>query len=698
MVRKLSRRTFRIVAGTAIALVVAWFAMTRLGGYAWLQRTRAITDIKLNRKTTEARQKLLDSNDRRAALDAVKGALEEEGDTVQAKINLLQTLGPRWFNQPRVIQRAIDSEVPETRRAAAWLLYTDEDLEDRCREIALAWLRDAQADSRDKAVLLCRRMKVEEAVPVLLKVLETEPEDQPGLELLRQSLAALREFKPTGLADRLVAMAENGGLPESVRAEALDTVSTLDDAPRDRIQAMAIRTLKDKDNSVFMRGKTTTVLKRKRYGDEKAWEALESVLLDSEETEPHHVTQRLCLSALGARAPLDRVRKLLLDRRIYNHPYYAIHVDVCTGLTALNVRERVALDILTKYLMADDPRDVQNQVRREAWLSLWTLTGVMYGVKDKTLFRRPPAAIEDPRIAREYLFRHSHSRPGVTLQQIKALDEVTADLARMREIQETYGSPRVVQDTLDRWREAEEAKKAREAGKDEDEPKGPQPPVGPQIPKDDEEKVEPVGPKLPGDGAEKAPRKDEEEKSEPDGPKGPKGNGGATGPDGPRAFARAIDDIRRGRNAADARRDVGRRGRPPRRARGRAGRARRGRRHGPGEDQSAANARAALVQPAARHPAGDRLRGGRDAPRGRVAALRGSEAPRAMRRNRARLAPRRECGFADEGNPALPPDGGGGGSAGPDEGAREGAGGQAGPRVPAAGDRGAAGLQAPRAR
>jgi len=274
-------------------------------------------------------------------------------------------------------------------------------------------------------------------------------------------------------------MAENDRLQESLRAEALDTASALDDAPRDRIQAMAIRALKDKDNSVFMRGKMTNVLRRKRYGDETAWEALESVLLDTEETKPHFVTQRLCLNALGGRAPLDRVRKLLLDRRVYEHAYYAIHVDVSTGLVALGVRERVALDILTRYLTYDDPRDVGNQVRREAWLSLWILTGVMHGVEDERPFRRLPELIEDPRIAREYLFRHSHSRAGVTPQQIKALDEVTADLDAMRRIQKLYASERFVRDTLDRWREeaARKARKAKEkAAAEEVEPVGSQPP------------------------------------------------------------------------------------------------------------------------------------------------------------------------------------------------------------------------------
>ena len=58
------------------------------------------------------------------------------------------------------------------------------------------------------------------------------------------------------------------------------------------------------------------------------------------------------------------------------HRYFGIRTDVAVGLGAMNVRERVALDILLQYLVDEDATDTMVNVRTEGWLSLWTLTGV----------------------------------------------------------------------------------------------------------------------------------------------------------------------------------------------------------------------------------------------------------------------------------------------------------------------------------
>jgi hypothetical protein len=273
----MSRKTLAIAA--IVVALVGTFVLVYGGDIVrdW-KIDGAITDIKMGRRINEARERLLNSGDRAAALDALKDALNDENDSVEAKINLLATLGPAYFNEVRVIGRALDSGVKSTHRAAAWTLWTDPALADRCGEIALDWVRDAGADSRSKAVLKVRRLKMERAVPTLLAFLDDVPEDQEGLDTLRQALQALKDFKPKGLGEKLLGIAQNTALQESVRADALDALSTLDDAPIAAIQEMALEAVRDRKNTVVLRAKMAGMLRREAFANEQVWSVLEGVL------------------------------------------------------------------------------------------------------------------------------------------------------------------------------------------------------------------------------------------------------------------------------------------------------------------------------------------------------------------------------------------------------------------------------------
>ena len=462
---------FVVVLGVGVALAYAFDLPTKM------KISSAITDIKMGREGAKARQTLIDVGDRALVLEKLKEACHDEGDTVSAKTNLLITLTPQYFNQPRAIRRALDSDVAPLARAAAWLSYGAAEHKDRCAEISYEWLKEKGADSRTKAVLICRRLKTERAIPILLEILDVEPENTEEVALLRQSLAALKEFKPKGLADKLLALAERSSLQESVRATALDALASMDDAPRELVQKKALAILKDKSNTVDLRGRMPGILRHKNYANQEVWDALKAVLVDREDDDT--VTQRGCLSALATHAPIDWIKNLLLDKRVYRHRYYAVRIDVANGLATLNERSDVALQIMAEYLVDEDPKDTRYQVREAGWLALWQLTGVMYGVKERDLFERAPQAITDPQTLRDYLLRSSLVRRVATQKQMKALQAVTGKLGEMQKIREVYLSPSTLGPVKDRWakeREAAAPKKKPAGDKEPIEPVGPQPP------------------------------------------------------------------------------------------------------------------------------------------------------------------------------------------------------------------------------
>jgi len=480
----MKKKVFNRILAIAAVLLVVWVAWNFFQVGDRMSKWQALENICSGRAVAQGRQDLLGLNDRAGVLQALREKLADSGDTVRCKKNYLQTLSPQYFNQPRTINRALDSGQEATRRAAASLRYGDPELKERCAEIALAWLRDPEADSRYDAVLMCRHLRIKEAVPTMLEFLDMVPETADELQLIEHSLAALRDFKPTGLSDKLLGLVANESLNERMRGAALETLGRLDDAPREKVQEVAIRLLSSRAENTFMRAKAANALRGKAYANEATWNALEAIVLQEEET--NGIIQRMCLNALGSTGAMDRMGKLLFDRRVYRNPYFGFRIDVAAALSALNMRERVAYDILCEYLVNDDPADSAFKVRQEAWLSLWTLTGEtygrFYGLPQSELFLRAPKPMRDKELARHYLWRTETTRPGVTQDQLAVLRKLTPDLKQMQRIREEFEKRKA--EVFDRWeqeRKADEEKTAppaEEKDKEEEtiEPQGPQPP------------------------------------------------------------------------------------------------------------------------------------------------------------------------------------------------------------------------------
>jgi len=490
---KFDNMTQRLLwAGVIVALVVVVTA--KLFGASIVKRWdvhQAVGDICDGRNMGEARTTLEMVGDRQYVLDKLKEALAEDG-SIRCKTGILQTLGD-ILKQPRVVRRALEADSLTTRRAACGLLYGVPEYRDQCAQIAMDWLADEGAEERYKAAQICGQLKLEKAKPLLIKALEKSPETQSDLMLLQQAVTALGDEAVPGLPERLLAMLKDPKIDPIVRGTVLQTLERMKGVPKDQLEAVALSILKDTTADSGFRSQAALTLGK--LGTATAWDALEAVLLDESEQKKNFVLQRNCLQALAKTAPLERVRKLILDRRVYAHPYFGIRTDVCTALAALNVREGIALDILTEYLLdyQEDAREQMYNVPAQAWLSLWVLTGTAYRTEahpENELYRRPPPPLEDPEKARAFLFSMAWLRPGITQEQAAKADELARDRQAMSRVRDTYAAHK--QDFIRRWAE-QAAEKEKKADGQPPEAQGPVAPggdQGPPAPRKDDEKGE----------------------------------------------------------------------------------------------------------------------------------------------------------------------------------------------------------------
>lgn len=270
------------------------------------------------------------------------------------------------------------------------------------------------------ALLLCAGLATagdKEAIEAARRVLEDALTKAPGdpdeVKTAIAALNTLHKLDKNGLAGWSLKLAEDATQDPWLRAKAVAVASLLPDA-RDEARGIALRIVRNRKAPNILRHKTIFTFKEKAFANDDARKALEEVLLRPDDD---GIVQRSCLYALSETAPLKKIRELLLRKELYAHKYFGIRIDVCTGLAALNVRDRPALEILIGLLEDEDKDDKTFMVPQEAWLSLWVLTGKTYGVKSET-FAKVPAPL-DQRLARVYLWKPSQIRRGVTFPMVQ---------------------------------------------------------------------------------------------------------------------------------------------------------------------------------------------------------------------------------------------------------------------------------------
>ncbi len=378
----------------------------------------AVDDLLANRNVKQARAALEGSNDRAAVVDALKQALDTDG-LVQGKINMLETLSKL---SPKTVRAALDSKSKSSRRAAAWLMHRDPSLADQVKKVVIVWIKDGKADRRALAALIVGSLKIKECVPALEAAIGGTPTTEAEAAFASEALAALAKVKPDGLAERALAIAEDENQHWRLRGEAFAVIESLEGAPVARVRSLLLEVVEDRGGHNFLRNKAVFALRARKFASPELHAKLEEVLLREGD---NHILQRSCLYTLGETASLAQLRRLLLDRRVYNHPYFGIRVDVATALAAMRVREKIALEILCNYMEDKDAQDRDLLVAQEAWLSFFVLTGKAIGTTEQDLFGRQPPPLKDENTIRDYLFRPSFRRKGVNREMVWAVQRIT---------------------------------------------------------------------------------------------------------------------------------------------------------------------------------------------------------------------------------------------------------------------------------
>ncbi|MFQ5843427.1 MAG: hypothetical protein ACE5JG_00390 [Planctomycetota bacterium] len=272
--------------------------------------------------------------------------------------------------------------------------------------MAVAWAAHGSPAWSDDAA----RELVEEASKTLAEAVKAPPTTEEQVQRARKAFRTLVKHEPEGLSKIAWTVATDERQSDFVRGEAFLALSELADSSAQRVRALVLPIVKDVKATRALRMFAALVFRKKRFANDDARAVLEQVLLRPVDDE---IVQRTCLRSLAVTAELARVRKLLLRRELYDHPYYAIRIDVCSGLAALNVRDRRALEILCSLMTDEDAADKRLQVPQEAWLSFWTLTGRTHGVDGMRVFAWRPEPLANEKEMREHLWDSETLRKGV---------------------------------------------------------------------------------------------------------------------------------------------------------------------------------------------------------------------------------------------------------------------------------------------
>lgn len=417
---------------------VALFVMASQFDFVSRWRIHSGVDDLVHGRNLEASIKELVMTPRGPTIEALKDAIESEDGTPWGKVNALQLLGQ--FKEERAVARAIDSDVLSTRRAAAYLRQGDPEMKEVVGEIALAWLKDPESEDRHLAPILLRTTERKDATADLIEILRTEGDRPESSRLIVHVLGALTVFKPQGIAPDVMKLAADKNAEDRVRTEAFTLLTQLEDAPRGPLRQLLIEVATDKGTEKYIRNNAVSALGDKKNATEEGWNVLKEILFSEDpelrKDEKGQILQRSALRALARSLPLERLPGILLDRRVYTHPYFGVRTDVASGLG--NLRDyviadekdrRLALTVLADLMEDDDPRDFADNVPRQAWISHWQLCGTVIipdEFKDsRRFFLKPPSPFKEEDILRTYLFSISHGNPQITEAQVKALNFCT---------------------------------------------------------------------------------------------------------------------------------------------------------------------------------------------------------------------------------------------------------------------------------
>jgi HEAT repeat protein len=416
-------KVFGIAVVAAVVGLVIWKQFDL--GTTWTISQRV--DELANAQHIETARDELTKTPRGPTIEALKAALESDGGTPWGKFQVLQLLSQ--FKESRTVMRALESKEVTTQRAAAYLRQTDKSVAPEVSAIAMQWLKDKGAVDRRLAVMILRTMDERAAIPELISILEAEGKRPESAAMVVHILDAMGTFKPDGVAPAILALASDSSIEPAVRNRAMGALTHLPDTPKDELLKILMEIAQDESANSTMRKNAFGLIASPAYATPEGWEVLRNIVLDpNNSTQSQQTLQRKALWSLAASYPLDKLQELLLDRRVYAHPFFGIRTDVACGIGHLRIQSRLALQILTELLAEEDPGDFLTNVPREAWLAFWAITGVHSGSSRPELFSREPARVTDDDALRQHLFSISFSHPSISKAQADALDGFTVTL------------------------------------------------------------------------------------------------------------------------------------------------------------------------------------------------------------------------------------------------------------------------------
>jgi len=416
------------IVGVALVVSVAGVLLWNQLDLGTKWRISSSVDDLANGVAIETSRKELRETPRGPTIEALKNVLASDDGTPWGKVQVLGLLAQ--FKESRAVMRAIDSDQLTTQRAAAYLRQTDTQSAEKVATIAMAWFKDSGSVDRRLAVLILQTIKYRDALPELIRVLDTEGDKRESAATIVNVLNALGQFKPEGIAPQILKLAADASLEPAVRSAALKTLTFLDDTPREELLKILLSIAQDGGANTNLRTSAVSLLSRPQNAGPEAWEILRTIILDPDNSQlAQQVLQRTALRALVASYPIDKIGELLLDRRIYTHPYFGIRTDVASGIGNLRLRSRLALQILTELLAEKDRSDFMTNVSRQAWISFWMLTGIHSGSSRPELFRNAPKQMKDESVLRRHVFSIAWITPGIDRQMIEALDPFTLSRA-----------------------------------------------------------------------------------------------------------------------------------------------------------------------------------------------------------------------------------------------------------------------------
>jgi hypothetical protein len=427
----LSKKSFPIVLLVAVGAIALYVVAGQLDLVSKWKVASSVDDL-IHGRNLEVAIKSLRETPRGPTIEALKEAIGDDEGTPWGKVNALQLLSQ--FKEERIVNRAIESNVSTTQRGAAYLRQGDQAVQKQAGDIALAWLKDGQAQDRHLAAMILRTTNRRDAIPDLVAVLKAEGGKPESARVIVHALGALAIFKPDNITADVMKLASDKNGDDRVRTEAFRVLTQLDDAPRDELRALLLLVARDKETKNYIRHSAVSLIGLKKNATEEGWKVLKEILFDEDEEDA--IFQRTALRSLARSYPLDQLPAILLDRRVYTHKYFGIRTDVAAGLGNLRNQviadeknRRLALDVLCQLMEDNDDKDFSDNVVRQAWISYWQLTKSVI-IPDKyaasrALFMKVPPIFGEEDTLRTYLFSISHGNPQVSEAQVRALDFCT---------------------------------------------------------------------------------------------------------------------------------------------------------------------------------------------------------------------------------------------------------------------------------